>query len=450
MFAEAELRAENGRKFLHPMAHPKMSRDNPPQIIHEGDGVYVTDIDGRRMVDGVGGLWNVNLGYNRPEIKQAIIDQLDKLPYYSSFGTTAHPTGIEFASRLIDMMKPEKMARIFFSSGGSDAVETALRLARQYWKVVGQRDRTKFISLQFGYHGTHFGGASVNGNNYYRRNYEPMLPGCFHIEAPWLYRNPFTDDPVKLGQVCAEMLDREITHQGPDTVAAFIAEPVQGAGGVIVPPENYWPLIREVCDKHGVLLISDEVVTGFGRTGTMFGARTWGVAPDMMTMAKGINSGYIPLGATSINERMADAFLNNDNEFGRIMHGYTYSGHPIACAAGLATIDIIEQENIPTNAGKQGDYFLERLLPFKERFKSVGDVRGKGLMVGIEMVADKKTKEPKDPAFGIQVAEVAKAEGAMVRAAGNKIILSPPLVIEEEELDVIVNALDIAFSELDK
>ncbi|MEM7119520.1 MAG: aminotransferase class III-fold pyridoxal phosphate-dependent enzyme, partial [Chloroflexota bacterium] len=275
-------------------------------------------------------------------------------------------------------------------------------------------------------------------------------PGCFHIEAPWLYRNPFTDDPVKLGQVCAEMLDREITHQGPDTVAAFIAEPVQGAGGVIVPPENYWPLIREVCDKHGVLLISDEVVTGFGRTGTMFGARTWGVAPDMMTMAKGINSGYIPLGATSINERMADAFLNNDNEFGRIMHGYTYSGHPIACAAGLATIDIIEQENIPTNAGKQGDYFLERLLPFKERFKSVGDVRGKGLMVGIEMVADKKTKEPKDPAFGIQVAEVAKAEGAMVRAAGNKIILSPPLVIEEEELDVIVNALDIAFSELDK
>lgn len=447
---ESFIRAENAQKFLHPMAHPKALLANPPLIISEAEGVYVTDIDGNRMVDGVGGLWNVNLGYNRPEIKQAIIEQLEVLPYYSSFNGTTTPPGIELSAKLIGLMAPENMRRVFFSSGGSDAVETALRLARQYWKVMGQADRHKFISLKQGYHGTHFGAASVNGNTVFRRNYEPLLPGCFHVETPWLYRNPFTHDPLKLGEICAELLDREITFQGADTVAAFIAEPVQGAGGVIVPPENYWPLLREVCDKHGVLLIADEVVTGFGRTGSLFGSRGWGVKPDMMTLAKGINSGYIPLGATVMNERMEQAFLQNDDSFGAIMHGYTYSGHPIACAAAIATLDVIVKENVPANAGQQGTYFINRLKPFVERFKSVGDVRGKGLMVGIEMVEDKATKTPKDPAFGKKIADIARKEGAMVRSSGHKIILSPPLVIQEKELDIIVDALDVAFSEFDR
>jgi len=214
-------------------------------------------------------LWNINCGYGRQEIKEAIVKQLDELVYYSTFRGTSHPRSIELSRKLIQMTEQENMKRVFYSSGGSDAVETALRIARQYWKILGYKDRYKFISLKQGYHGTHFGAASVNGNNRFRRSYEPLLQGCFHLDSPWLYRNPYTDDPIKLGEVIAEQLDRTIQFQGADTVAAFIAEPVQGAGGVIVPPENFFPLCREVCDKHGVLFIADEVICAFGRTGSI-------------------------------------------------------------------------------------------------------------------------------------------------------------------------------------
>jgi adenosylmethionine-8-amino-7-oxononanoate aminotransferase len=232
-------------------------------------------------------------------------------------------------------------------------------------------------------------------------------------------------------------------------VAAFIAEPIQGAGGVIVPPENYWPLIRKVCDKYGVLLIADEIVTGFGRAGEMFGSRLWGVKPDIMCLAKGISSGYIPLGATVVNERIEQAFANNGNFTGALMHGYTYSGHPVACAAALANLDIVEKENLPANAAKQGDHLLKSLAAFPERFAAVGEVRGKGLMVALDLVADKATREPIDPMGGYanRVAEIARANGVMVRPVGTKIILSPPLVIEQEQIDTIVNALAIGFQE---
>jgi len=442
------LKENNAKQLLHPMAHPNALDASPPQIITNGEGVYVTDIDGHQMVDAVGGLWNVNVGYGREEIKVAVVEQMDQLAYYSAFNGTTNPAAIELSHKLIGMMGVENMKRVFFSLGGSDANETAMRIARQYWKMQGQADRYKFISLKKGYHGTHFGAASINGNTAFRRNYEPLLPGCFHVETPFLYRNAFTDDPIRLGEICADLLDREIQFQGPDTVAAFFAEPVQGAGGVIVPPENYWPLIREVCDKHGVLLVSDEVVTGFGRTGSMFGARGWGVKPDIMSLAKGISSGYIPLGATVINERIENAFRNNNDNFGAIMHGYTYSAHPVACAAAIATLDIVINEDLPSNAIEQGAYLNKQLASFTDRFNIVGDVRGKGLMTGIEVVNDKKTKEPLDPERGQRLAEIARAEGVKIRISGNMIILSPPLVIQRPEIDKIINALDIAFSEV--
>lgn len=444
------IKQNNAKNIIHPMGHIGAIEASNPTIISSGSGVRITDIDGNNMVDGVGGLWNVNLGYDRPEIRDAIKAQVDKLPYYSIFNGTANEPSIELSTRLVEMTQPESMARAFFTSGGSDSVETALRLARIYWKAQGQSDRFKFISLRGGYHGTHFGGASVNGNTPFRRNFEPMLPGCFHVPAPYLYRNPFTEDHEELGRICAQLLEDEIVFQGPDTVAAFIAEPVLGAGGVIVPPTNYWPLVRQICDKYGVLLIADEVVTGFGRTGSLFGSRGWGVAPDMMVLAKGINSGYIPLGACLINERINQGLTESANGFGMVMHGYTYSGHPVACAAANANLQIVVDEQVAVQAGVRGAYFYERLAPFMDKFKSVGDVRGKGLMLAIEMVADKETKAPKSPDFGKRIAEVARHEGAMVRSAGHKIILSPPLVINEEEIDVIVDALDIAFSELDQ
>ena len=255
------------------------------------------------MPDAVSGLWNVNLGYSCQPIKDAISEQLQVLPYYSSFAGSATDKAIELSHTLGEWFREDGLQRAFFTSGGSDSVETALRLARQYHKIRGDKDRYKFISLKKGYHGTHFGGASVNGNAKFRRNYEPLLPGCYQIAAPWTYRNPFNEtDPATLARLCANMLEDEIQFQSADTVAAFIMEPVLGAGGVIVPHETFMPLVREICDRHGVLLIADEVITAFGRTGAWTGSRLWNTQPDLMSTAKGISNGYFPFGVTMIGE----------------------------------------------------------------------------------------------------------------------------------------------------
>jgi adenosylmethionine-8-amino-7-oxononanoate aminotransferase len=435
--------------FWHPMLHPnEMTRRAPIRIVR-GEGCYVYDDTGAKLVDGVAGLWNVNVGHNRPEVKAAIVAQLDELEYFQLFDGLSHPRAEELSALLMELAAPEGMRRVIYSCGGSDAVETSLKLARQYWRLEGQPDRTKFIALRQGYHGTHFGSASVNGNTAFRRNYEPLLPGCFHVDTPWLYRNPFTQDPEELAAICARMLEREIQFQSPDTVAAFIAEPVQGAGGVIVPPASYWPLVRKVCDKYGVLLIADEIVTGFGRSGSMFGSRGWGVKPDIMCLAKGISSGYIPLGATTFNERIENAFVKNGDFSGAIMHGYTYSGHPVACAAGIASLKIVQDENLPANAAAMGAFLLERLKPFEKRYAAVGEVRGKGLMLALDLVKDRATREPIDPeeGYALKVAAATRAAGALVRPVGTKIILSPPLVLQREHADALVAALDAGFRE---
>ncbi|GAB1389656.1 aspartate aminotransferase family protein [Rubrivivax sp.] len=446
-----ELKAANAKYLWHPMAHPQGMREQPPDIIARGEGSWIWDIDGHRMVDGVGGLWSANLGFGRREIRDAITAQLDELAFYNTFRGTTHPRAIELSTRLVKLMEPDGVAAVLFGNGGSDAVETALKIARQYWKLQGQADRVKFIALRQGYHGVHFGGASVNGNTNFRRAYEPLLPGCFHVDTPWLYRNPYTEDPERLAEICAELLDREITFQSADTVAAFIAEPVQGAGGVIVPPANYWPLIRKVCDKHGVLLIADEVVTGFGRTGHLFGTRMWGVKADLWCLAKGISSGYLPLGATAIGSRVAEGFLKGDAGLGSIGHGYTYSGHPVAAAAGLATLDILEREDVVGNAARQGEHLMARLRDIASRSRLVGDVRGVGLMVCLELVADqgRKTPLPRGAKEVTAVARSAYRRGAMVRTSGSNIIMSPALTISREEIDALCDALDGAFAEVE-
>ena len=444
----AELKAANARHLWHPMAHPKAMHDTPPDIIARGEGSWIWDIDGHRMVDGVGGLWSANLGFGRREIRDAIVEQLDELAFYNTFRGTTHPRAIELSTKLVRLMEPDGVGAVFFSNGGSDAVEGALKLARQYWKLQGQGDRSKFIALRQGYHGVHFGGMSVNGNTNFRRNYEPLLPGCFHVDTPWVYRNPYSDDPARLAEICAELLEREIVFQGPDTVAAFIAEPVQGSGGVIVPPANYWPLVRQVCDRHGVLLIADEVVTGFGRTGHLFGTRLWGVKADLWCLAKGISSGYVPLGATAISSKVAAVFEQGDAALGAVTHGYTYSGHPVAAAAALATLEVLQREDVVGNAARQGAHLIERLRALGARSRLIGDVRGVGLMVCLEMVADKASKAP----FGRGAKEVAAVareayrRGAMVRTSGPNIILSPALTISREEIDVLCDALEGAFA----
>lgn len=448
MHTTEQLKQDNAEYLWHPMAHPGAMKKSKPDIVARGEGCWIWDVDGRKLLDGVGGLWASNLGHSATAVRDAIVAQLDELPFYNTFRGTSHPRAIELSAKLVRLMEPDGVTSVMFGSGGSDAVETALKLARQYHKLRGEKDRFKFISLRQGYHGVHFGGMSVNGNTNFRRAYEPLLPGCFHIDTPWLYRNPYTQDPEELGAICAELLEREIVFQGPDTVAAFIAEPVQGAGGVIVPPANYWPLVRKICDKYGVLLIADEVVTGFGRTGHLFGTRLWGVDADLWCLAKGISSGYVPLGATAISGKVAQVFDEDTTGQAAVGHGYTYSAHPVAAAAALATLDQIEALDVPGNAARVGAVMQERLRKLEKTCRFVGNVRGVGLMLGIEMVSDKalRTSMPRSNDIPARVAKEAYQRGLMVRISGPNLILSPPLVISHSEVDTLCDALEAAFA----
>ncbi|MCT4553255.1 MAG: aspartate aminotransferase family protein [Pelagimonas sp.] len=439
------LKENNARHFWHPMTSPQDSATTPPKIITGSEGVSITDIDGHAVVDAVGGLWNVNLGYSCDVVKEAISAQLATLPYYSTFRGTTNDAVIELSYELGQFFAPDGLSRAFFTSGGSDSVETALRLARQYHKLRGEPGRVKFLSLKKGYHGTHMGGASVNGNANFRTAYEPLMPGCYHIPAPYTYRNPFNEtDPAKLAQLCAAALEDEIAFQGANTIAAMIMEPILGAGGVIPPHESFAPMVREICDRHGILLITDEVITAYGRTGAWSGARLWGIQPDMMCTAKAITNGYFPFGAVMLGDRMIEAFENNPAA--KIGHGYTYSGHPVGAAAALACLAEMQRLNVTENAAARGTQMYQGCLALQEKYDLIGDVRGgHGLMTAIEMVSDRTTKAPIDGATAARVQETAYQAGAMVRVSGANIILSPPLILSEGEANTILSALDAGF-----
>ena len=444
------LKEKNARSVWHPMAHPADSLTNPPTIVTGASGVRIRDVDGHEVVDGVGGLWNVNLGFSCDPIKQAISEQLNALPYYSIFRGTTNDKVIQLSEELRDFFAPDGLTRAFYTSGGSDSVETALRLARQYHKLRGEAARTKFLSLKKGYHGTHMGGASVNGNANFRTQYEPLLPGCHHIPAPYTYRNPFNEtDPERLAQLCLQALADEIAFQGAGAIAAFIMEPILGAGGVIPPAPSFMPGVREICSKNGILLIADEVITAFGRTGSWSGSRHWGVQPDMMCTAKAITNGYFPFGAVMIAEHVAETFERDETGKAAIGHGYTYSGHPVGAAAALACLSETLRLNVPENAAARGAQLHQGLLALQEKHDVIGDVRGgHGLMCAMELVADRATKAPIDKKSINTVQEVAYQSGAMVRVSGPNIILSPPLVLTAQDVDTILTALDAGFSAL--
>ena len=441
------LKENNARHLWHAMANAGDMRANPPQIINAAKDAEITDIDGHSVLDAVGGLWNVNLGYSCEPVKKAIRDQLDALPYYSTFRGTTNSPLIELSWELAEFFKPEGMTRSFFTSGGSDSVESALRLARQYHKLRGQPERTKFFSLKKGYHGTHFGGASVNGNANFRRAYEPLLPGVFHLPAPWTYRNPFnTTDGAVIAQKIAALFEDEIAFQGADTIAAFIMEPVLGAGGVIVPHENFMPLMRSICDKHGILLIADEVICAFGRTGAWSGSRLWNVQPDMMCLAKAITNAYYPFGAVMIHEKMTETFETSKSPLASIGHGYTYSGHPVGAAAALATLAETKRLNVKDNAAARGAELRAGLEVLKSKYEAIGDVRGIGLMCAVELVSDREKKSAPAKEAVQKIQDVAYKAGVMVRTSGPNIILSPPLIITAKDVTRILTALDEGFS----
>ncbi len=441
------LREMNARHLWHPMGHPGEQQQNAPTIIKSAEGVEITDIDGHRVVDAVGGLWCTNLGYSNDAIKQAISEQLWQLPYYSAFAGTSNPPAIEASYAVQEFFAEDGMARVFFTSGGSDAVDTALRMARQYHRLRGEPTRTKFLSLKKGYHGTHWGGASVNGNNRFRITYEPLLPGCFHLPSPYTYRNPYHEtDPAKLAENIAAAMVDEIEFQDPSTIAAFIMEPIQGAGGVIVPDASFMQHMREICDRYGILLISDEVICGFGRTGDWSGARHWGVKPDMMTVAKGITSAYFPVGGVLLSDKVADVFETADAS-GAIWTGYTYSAHPVGAAAVVACLSETTRLDTKTNAAARGTQLFEGVQRLMEKYDIIGDVRGgHGLMTGIELVSDRSAKTPMDAATVKKVHKATYEAGAMVRIGGNNLLMSPPLIITEAEIDQVLSALDTGFA----
>jgi len=442
------LKANNARHMWHPMGAPGEIMENAPTIITRAEGVRIFDIDGHSTVDAVGGLWCVNVGYSNDNVKRAIADQLFELPYYSAFAGTSNDKAIELSYLLRDFFAPDDMVRAFFTSGGSDSVETCLRLARQYHRIKGEPGRTKFLSLKKGYHGTHFGGASVNGNNRFRIGYEPLLPGCFHLPAPYPYRNPYDEtDPAKLAdRIAAQMVD-EIEFQGANTIAAFIMEPILGAGGVIVPHESFMPKLREICTRYGILMIADEVITGFGRSGDWTGSRHWGVKPDLMSTAKGITSGYLPFGAAMISAPVAEVFETAESADAAIWHGYTYSAHPVCAAAAIANVTELQRLNVPENAAARGTQLYESVLKLAEKHDIIGDVRGgHGLMTGIEIVSDRAAKTPMDAATMKRIHKAAYEAGAMVRLGAHNILMSPPLTISAEEIDVVLQALDAGFA----
>ncbi len=442
------LKAHNARSYWHPMTAPSDSHAVPPTIVTGAHGTRIRDVDGHEVVDGVGGLWNVNLGYSCQPVKDAIAAQLDRLPYYSIFRGTSNDCVIELAEELRDFFAPDGLTRAFYTSGGSDSVETALRLARQYHKIRGEAGRVKFLSLKKGYHGTHFGGASVNGNANFRTAYEPLLPGCHHIPAPYTYRNPFNEsDPERLAQLCLAALEDEIAFQGAGTIAAFIMEPILGAGGVIPPHPSFMPGVAEICRRNGILLIADEVITAFGRTGAWSGSRLWGVQPDFMCTAKAITNGYFPFGAVMIGGGVAEVFEADATGKAAIGHGYTYSGHPVGAAAALACLAETKRLNVVENAAARGAQLFDGLKALQARHEIIGDVRGgHGLMLALELVADRTTKAPAAKAVPGRVQEAAYRAGAMVRVSGPNLILSPPLVRSEADAPVILDALAAGFA----
>ncbi|WP_425074451.1 aspartate aminotransferase family protein [Sagittula sp. S175] len=442
------LKENNARHMWHPMAHPADSLNNPPDIIVEGDGVEITDVDGKRTVDAVGGLWNVNLGYSCQPVKDAIAAQLNRLPYYSTFRGTSNDAVIELSFMLKEFFAADGLTRAFYTSGGSDSVEVALRLARQYHKVRGEGSRVKYLSLKKGYHGTHTLGASVNGNSNFRTQYEPLMPGCFHIPAPYPYRNPFDEtDPERLAQLCLSALEDEIAFQGAETIAAFIMEPVLGAGGVIPPHPSFMPAMREICDRHGILLIADEVITAFGRTGDWTGSRHWGVQPDLMCTAKAITNGYFPFGAVMVSERLVETFEADKTGKAAIASGYTYSGHPVGAAAAIACLTETERLQVKDNARDRGAQLFAGLEALKAKYDVVGDVRGgHGLMCALELVSDRATKKPIDKETIGRVHRETYEAGTMVRVSGPNIILSPPLVLSEAHVQTILHSLDAGLS----
>ncbi len=435
LFDNATLQ-EQDKHQLHPLQHPKTHTE--PLVIERGEGVYLYTADGRKILDGMAGLWNVNVGYGREELAQAAYEQMKRLAFTSNFAGMTNIPATQLAHKLSGYAY-SKLKTTFFTSGGSEANDSAFKITRYYWKRVGKPDKVKIIARKSSYHGITLATTFATGIERYHKMFGPAVPGFVHVPAPYPYR--FEGD-VKSGETiglaAARAIEEAILREGADTIAAVIAEPVQGVGGVIVPPDDYFPRVREICDQYGVLLIADEVITGFGRTGELFGLNRYGVQPDILSFAKAITSGYQPLGGNQITDEIYDT-IQTAPDTDSWMHGYTYSGHATACAVALRNLELIEGENLVEQGKQRGARLMKGLQSLKE-FAIVGDVRGLGLICAVELVSDKATKAA-DPALAAKVTRMCQDRGLRTRNVGSTLAFAPPLTITEEEVDEIIRIL---------
>ena len=445
MLTNDQLGKWDRESFFHPSTHlGQFARGEAPQrIVTGGEGVYITDRDGNRLLDGFAGLYCVNVGYGRTQISEAIAKQAHELAYYHAYAGHGSEASITLAKMVMDRA-PDHMARVYFGLGGSDANETNIKLVWYYNNILGRPEKKKIISRWRGYHGSGLMTGSLTGLELFHKKFDLPLAQVVHTEAPYYYRRPEgIETEAAFVAHCVAKLEELIAAEGADTIAAFIGEPVLGTGGIVPPPEGYWPAIQEVLDRHDILLIADEVVTGFGRLGSMFGSDHYGMKPDLITSAKGLTSAYAPLSATIVGQRMWDVLCQGTDEYGVLGHGWTYSAHPIGAAAGIANLQLIDELNLVQNAAETGRYLTETMRNALGDHAHVGEVRGEGMLCAVELVQDRDARRFFDASEGkgAKVVAAMLERGVIARAMpqGDILGFAPPLCLSRAEADEIVS-----------
>ena len=422
--------------LLHPFTNHKALYAKGSRIITKADGVYLWDSDGHQILDGMAGLWCMNLGYGRKELAEAAYEQLLELPFYNSFFQCTHPPALELAKRLAEIT-PAGLNHVFFAGSGSEANDTVVRLVRRYWDIQGQPERKTIISRRNAYHGSTMAGASLGGMAAMHAQGGIPVPGIEHIRQPYWFGEGGNLTPDEFGRVAALALEDKIQELGPERIAAFIGEPIQGAGGVIIPPDTYWPEIQRICREYDILLVIDEVICGFGRTGHWFGSDYFDLTPDLMTIAKGLSAGYLPIGGLMVGDRVAKALISHDSEF---FHGYTYSGHPAACAVAIHAIQIMRDERLIERVASQTAPYLQTRWRELSEHPLIGEVRGVGMLGALELVPHKPAREFFQPRgrVGTICRDLCVENGLVMRAVEDTMIISPPLVITESQIDELI------------
>jgi putrescine aminotransferase len=444
------LQATDTAHYLHPATDYQALAAHGARIIVRGEGIYIWDSDGHRILDAMSGLWCVNVGYGRRELADAAYRQLITLPFYNSFFNTSNVPAITLAATLA-RISPPQFAHVFYAGSGSEGNDTIVRMVRRYWDLQGQPQRKVIISRRNAYHGSTMAGASLGGMDAMHAQGDLPIPNITHIEQPYYFENGAGLSPEEYGLQAARRLEERILELGADHVAAFIGEPVQGAGGVIIPPATYWPEIQRICDRYGILLVSDEVICGFGRLGHWFGCERMGTRPDLITFAKGVTSGYVPLGGVLVGERVAKALIEQGEEFA---HGFTYSGHPVACAVANENIALIEREHLVQNVRQDTGPYLKLKFEALQEHPLVGQAEACGLMAALVLVKNKRPLQrfAEDLKVGMVCRGHMFEQGVVMRAVGDRMIIAPPLVITRPQIDEMISlirrCLDLTFKDL--